>query len=206
MLLALIRHLPTEWNRKGFLQGRRDTPLAALDARDAAAVEQNRRRLETLGPFDIVLASSLRRTQQTARIYGYPGFTAEPLLDELDYGPWEGKLREEFYQALGRRWFDDPGGLALGETMQEFEARLRRFARKYAPLPSVLAFAHGSWMRAFRSLLEHGDLSAMNRFWIENNELLVAEVPAGRLETGRATPGESRSKRVPAPSPPRRSP
>lgn len=181
MLLVLIRHLPTEWNRKRLLQGRRDIPLAPVEAGDAAAVERNRRRLETLGPFDIVLTSSLRRTQQTARLYGYPGFTAEPLLDELDYGPWEGKLREEFQRAVGRRWFTDPGGLKLGETMEVFAARLGRFARKYAPLSRVLAFAHGSWMRGFRSLAEDGDLRAMNRSWIENNEMLILEVPPGRF-------------------------
>ena len=188
MLLVLIRHLPTEWNREGLLQGRRDTPVAPVDAESAAAIERNRRRLEALGPFDAVLASSLARTQQTARLYGFDGFTAEPLLDELDYGPWEGRSREELYRDLGSAWFDDPRGLRLGETMDEFEARLRSFARRYAPFPRVLAFAHGSWMRAFRSLVEHGDLRAMNRSWIDNHELVEIEVSAAAPE---AAPGYS---------------
>ncbi len=182
MLLVLIRHLPTEWNRRGLLQGRRDISLAALDAGTDAAVRKNRLRLRALGPFDVVLASSLRRTQQTARLYGFPNFTAEPLLDELDYGPWEGRPREDLYRALGPVWFNDPRGLRLGETMDQFEARLRSFARRYARLPRVLAFAHGSWMRAFRSLIEYGDLRAMNRSWIDNNQLIVLEAPAARFQ------------------------
>jgi probable phosphoglycerate mutase len=176
MLLVSIRHLPTEWNERGLLQGQSDSPVLEITPASEAAIRENLDRIRRLGPFDTVLTSELRRTQTTAAIYGFDSFTPEPLLNELDFGEWEGRTRDEFYAAFGDRWFADPLGLVLGESLADFQSRIARFLEKYRRHTSVLAFSHGSWMRALRSIRAHGDIRAMNIGWIENSELLEVRI------------------------------
>jgi probable phosphoglycerate mutase len=175
VLLVCVRHLPTEWNARGLLQGRRDTALIDPDAATLAGIRRDRERIDRLGPFDCVLTSTLRRTHRTAELYGFRDCTVEPLLDECDFGEWEGRSREEMQATLGDRWMSDPRGLVLGESLDDLEARIRKAAAKYSTYGRVLAFAHGSWMRALRSIIDCGDLRDMNRRWIDNGELLVCE-------------------------------
>ncbi len=182
MLLVCIRHLPTEWNVRGLLQGRRDTDLIEPDAGTLAGIRHGRERIDRLGPFDCVITSTLRRTRQTAELYGFHDGVAEPLLDECDFGEWEGRPRADMQATLGDRWMGDPRGLLLGESLDALEARIRQAAMKYSSYDRVLAFAHGSWMRALRSIIDRGDIRDMNRRWIDNGELLVCECdPEGRI-------------------------
>jgi probable phosphoglycerate mutase len=183
MLLVCVRHLETEWNVRGLLQGRRDIGLAEPDGEALRAVRRNLARLQGYGSFERVLVSRLERTRRTAEIYGYRGAAVEPLLDELDFGDYEGLPRERLVRELGDRWTLDPRGLVLGESLSGLEARIRAFLGRYSALASVLAFSHGSWMRALRSIMELGDLRGMNRGWIENNEILEFDVDGRFAET-----------------------
>jgi len=127
--LALIRHMPTVWNRDGRLQGRRDTPL------DPDAVP--RWRLPTELAACRFLSSPLGRARETAALLGI-----EPRLDdrltEMSWGEWEGhtlrELRSTFadideLEAQGLD-FRAPGG----ECPRDVEARL-------APLLAEIAAA-----------------------------------------------------------------
>ena len=71
MQITFIRHLPTEWNKIGKLQGRRDIEICRLQTSWKKEIVHNQQYLKKLLPFDIVLASTLKRTQQTAKVYGY---------------------------------------------------------------------------------------------------------------------------------------
>ncbi|MCP5117935.1 MAG: histidine phosphatase family protein [bacterium] len=179
MNLVCIRHLPTEWNLRRVMQGQRDIPALEPDAASLEAIARNREALPSLGPFDIVVASALSRTQQTAAHYGYPDAVVEPLLNELSFGSWEGRPRAELEAELGDRWLGDPRELVLGEPLAEFTNRIRRFLAKYSVHGRVLAFAHGSWMRGLVSIARHGDVRGMNRFFIENSEVHAFEVSNG---------------------------
>ena len=53
------------------LQGRRDIELSRYYRRLSKRNSQNQQVLKELSPFDIVLASTLKRTHQTAQLYGY---------------------------------------------------------------------------------------------------------------------------------------
>jgi broad specificity phosphatase PhoE len=80
-LLALIRHMPTVWNRDGRLQGQRDTLL------DLAALP-NWRLPPALSGVD-VLSSPLERARDTAARLGVVP-RVEPRLTEMSWGEWEG--------------------------------------------------------------------------------------------------------------------
>lgn len=143
-LLALIRHMPTVWNRDGRLQGRRDTPL------DRDALPPWRLPPELAGYR--VLSSPLGRARDTAALLG-----AEPLIDdrltEMSWGKWEGhtlrELRSTFanideLEAQGLD-FRPPGG----ESPREVQARVAPLLAEIAAegVPAV-AITHKGVMRA----------------------------------------------------------
>jgi probable phosphoglycerate mutase len=175
--LAVVRHLPTAWNQAGILQGKRDQSilpptqdcLKTLSFALCAALNGD--------VPEVVLASSLKRAQQTAVAFGYSGYEIEPLLDEIDFGLFEGKHRDDLFREYGDTWIQQPGTLELGEPLARFESRIREFLDLYRERSSLLCFGHGAWMRALRSIMLHGDLRAMNVIQIPNHCVLRTSWP-----------------------------
>ncbi len=172
MVITLIRHLPTEWNKKKMLQGRKDIDISANSEENQAGIKQNQQWLQEIAPFEIVLASTLKRTQQTARLYGF-GPEIEGLLDELDFGPFEGVPREKLIEMYGAQWVENPRELILGERIVNLENRVVSFLDKYQCYSNILVFGHGSWMRALVSYYQNGDINKMNKITIQNNECIT---------------------------------
>src|SRR5690606_8759396 len=97
MIIAMIRHGETDYNKKRLVQGRMDNPLNSEGIHQA----------ETLGTylrdnnetFDVLISSPLKRALKTAEIVGsYIGlqvnYTDKNLL-ERDFGPFEGNPIDE---------------------------------------------------------------------------------------------------------------
>lgn len=184
MQIIIIRHLPTEWNKSSLLQGSKDIPIEK-DAISAYqdSIKANLERIKQEEPFDAVLVSSLCRTKQTARAYGFRNPVIEPLMDELNFGRFEARPKRELVSFHGDKWVNDPRDLVLGESLIEFENRIIAFLNKWKNHERLLLFGHGSWMRALISIQQHGTLSYMNQFEIANNELKEIELflsPTGR--------------------------
>lgn len=173
MPFYLIRHLPTPWNINGLLQGSRDISIKEPDTGVLKKIMHNKGMIANI-KFDCVLASNLKRTHQTATHYGYTDLLEEPLLNELDFGPYEGKEKKLLLQDLGDAWVTDPRGLVLGESMHDFEIRLKSFISKYQS-QSVLAFTHGAVIRGIKALNQEGTIQHMNRFTIDNNSMTIIE-------------------------------
>lgn len=174
MRLTLIRHLPTEWNKKTWLQGKRDIGISPLTEAYQREVQIQREYIAEQGPFDYVLASSLKRTHQTAEIYGYMAKT-EPLLDELDFGPFEGQPKKYLLDTYQELWIENPRALVLGEELLAFENRIVQFLEKYSDIPHLLLFGHGSWIRALISYKHYGSINHMNKLTVKNNQCLNLE-------------------------------
>jgi broad specificity phosphatase PhoE len=172
MQITLIRHLPTEWNKKTWLQGRRDIELSPLTDELYLGIEENAQRLKKLAPFELVLASTLKRTHQTAQLYGHACQT-EGLLDELDFGPFEGRPKEELFAKYRELWIHNPKDLVLGESIRNLEERVVLFIEKYKRLSNILVFGHGSWIRAMISYSQFGDVNHMNKIIVENNACIT---------------------------------
>jgi broad specificity phosphatase PhoE len=182
MQITLIRHLPTEWNKKTWLQGKKDIELSLLTEDLFLGIEENKKRLAKLAPFDLVLASTLKRTHQTAQLHGY-NFQIEGLLDELDFGPFEGRPKKELLDEHGELWINNPKDLLLGESINNLEERLVLFLQKYKQLSNLLVFGHGSWIRAMISYSDYGNVNQMNKITVKNNACITltlnAEDPEG---------------------------
>lgn len=175
MQITLIRHLPTEWNKMRKLQGKRDIEISPITEEFARDIDENRSYLNELAPFDAILVSSLKRTHQTAEAYGYFAET-ESLLDELDFGPFEGLPKGKLVEAYGEEWIDNPLELVLGESLVNLERRLQLFLKKYQGYQNILVFGHGSWIRAMISYSECGHINRMNKMVLDNNSLVTLEL------------------------------
>lgn len=172
MQITFIRHLPTEWNKKTWLQGRRDIGISPITDIFQKEIVYNQKLLKQLSPFDAVLASTLKRTHQTAQLYGYQAET-EHLLDELDFGSYEGLPKKKLIEVHGNKWIDNPKELVLGESINDLEERIVLFLAKYKESTNLLVFGHGSWIRAIISYLQYGHINNMNKVEFRNNECIT---------------------------------
>lgn len=168
MIVTLIRHLPTKWNLDGKLQGKKDIPILPITPVIDREIEQNLQHIRSLSTPELVLASTLQRTQQTAKAYGYVA-KVEPLLDELDFGSFEGRLKQELIEACGNQWFVNPKQSLLSTQIIHLEKQIHSFLEKYSIEQHLLVFGHGSWIRAFVSILETGNIHSMNKRQLKNN-------------------------------------
>ncbi|WP_338472204.1 histidine phosphatase family protein [Niallia sp. XMNu-256] len=175
MQITFIRHLPTEWNAKTWLQGRQDIDIIPVNKEVQRKINNNKQQLEKLAPFELILASTLKRTHQTAEQYGLEVLT-EPLLDELNFGPYEGRPKAELINDKGEDWLEHPKDLILGESLVHFENRILKFLEKYKDSHQILVFGHGSWIRACISIVQDGNINGMNQLVVENNECITLNI------------------------------
>ena len=147
----LVRHGETTANAAGVWQGHGSVGLSALGREQAGVAGGRLRRIA----FDLVVASDLERTRQTAATAGF-----DPELDsswrEMDIGRWEGLTREEVVARYG----DELRALAAGEetaagggeTWGGFCARvdgaLGALGRRLGPGQRALVVTHGGTIHA----------------------------------------------------------
>jgi broad specificity phosphatase PhoE len=118
-MLLVVRHGRTRANASGLLLGRADPDLDEHGERQAEAIAA------VLPPLDRVVASPLRRAQQTAATFGVPVETDDRWI-ELDYGDWDGEPIAAVPPDTWAQWRHDldlrpPGG----ETLVELGRRVR---------------------------------------------------------------------------------
>ena len=174
MELLLIRHLPTKYNNSGILQGRLDIDIDPPNQKQLLQIADNKRKIGQIGAIDRVLCSSLNRTAQTALTYGYDekACIREPLLNELDFGCYEGQPRQEMLNTLGEAWWQSPDCLTLGEPVRALQERITGFLQKYNQAERLLLFSHGAWTRALLSYSQIGDIRNMNKMTVDNNDMI----------------------------------
>ncbi len=146
MLLYLVRHGETDWNRQHRIQGSTDIPLNETgreQARRAGALLSRR-------SWDAIVASPLSRAVETASIIaaelGLPLPTTDDQLVERNYGEAEGLDFEE----MQRRFPDDtpvPGREKRSAVAARALEALMRIAHAH-PDEAVLVVAHGGLIRA----------------------------------------------------------
>lgn len=141
----MLRHGRTAANKNGLLQGRVDNPL------DAVGLAQAEAAVAAIGPVDRVVASPLRRAQQTGAAFGLPVETDERFI-ELNYGDWEEKPVRDVPAEVWTRWRSD---LDLrppnGETLRELGARVRgglEALAAEAATSDIVVVSHVSPMKA----------------------------------------------------------
>jgi broad specificity phosphatase PhoE len=150
--LVLVRHGETEGNSSERFHGSGDVALSEAGRAQIRAVLRALRG----EVFDLVVASPLRRSWQSARILaGSAPVRLEAAFREIDFGRWEGLAEREIAASdpiLHRDWragapgFEYPGGEKRAEFRARVQLGLERLRRSGAR--SVLGVLHKGVIRA----------------------------------------------------------
>lgn len=142
--IFLIRHGETAWSLSGQHTSRTDLPLTEKGVRQAAEL---RGALAGLA-FAHVFTSPLRRARETAELAGWgDAARLEPLLQEWNYGDYEGRTSAEI-QAERPGWNIYRDGCPDGEAVEQVSARADRLLAQLRPLEGKIAlFSHGHFLR-----------------------------------------------------------
>ncbi len=144
----LLRHGRTEHTPERRYSGRNDLPLSAIGRAEAEAAAK---RAAELG-IDVIVASPLRRTRETAEVVGavlgLPVQYDDDLV-ELDFGDFEGLTAEEAKQRhplAARRFAEDvtvaaPGGESVADVSDRVARARARILRGHAG-KTVLVVSH----------------------------------------------------------------
>ncbi len=152
MKILAIRHALTTFNKQGLLQGRSDQDIddSLIDTQE---LKFNQKIIAGLKPEKII-CSSLKRTQQTARHYGYE--KADLIIDdriiEYDFGEFEGKKKQLMLDQHKNNWVNNFSHITFGEGFLSVSQRLDSFIDFHKQNNScILIFAHGLVLRYLTS-------------------------------------------------------
>jgi broad specificity phosphatase PhoE len=159
--LILVRHGHVEGIEPARFRGRLDLPLTERGWSQARATAVY---IGSKWPIAAVYASPLSRCMDTGQIIaaeqGLQVQACDHLLD-LDYGPWQGRIRAEIRKeepALYDAWMERPDLTVIegAETLQEAQARVVRGLaeiRRDHPRQTIVAVGHDSTNRVLLTLL-----------------------------------------------------
>ncbi len=165
--LYLVRHWETVDNANQIMQGQTQGQLnenGIKQAREFSEEWKNK-------PLDVVIASDLKRSVDTAKIIAEPHHLevlSTPLLRERDWGSFTGRYIPDL---KGETWPDDI------ETLENLLSRAGEFiayVKKTFPGKKVLAVGHGIINKAIQSVYYQKSMSDIQR--MSNAEVRTLEL------------------------------
>ena len=165
--LYLVRHGETVDNANQIMQGQTQGELNENGIRQAQEVSE----VWKDQPIDVVIASDLKRSVDTARIIAAPHgleVVTTPLLRERDWGSFTGRFIPDL---KGEVWPDDI------ETLENLLSRAGEFityVKETFPGKKVLAVGHGIMNKAVQAVYYGKPMSEVKRMM--NAEVRVLEL------------------------------
>ena len=165
--LYLVRHGETVDNANQIMQGQTQGQLnenGIKQAREFSVEWKNK-------PLDVVIASDLKRSVDTAKIIAEPHHLevlSTPLLRERDWGSFTGRYIPDL---KGETWPDDI------ETLENLLSRAGEFiayVKRTFPGKKVLAVGHGIINKAIQSVYYQKSMSDIQR--MSNAEVRTLEL------------------------------
>jgi broad specificity phosphatase PhoE len=181
--IHLVRHGQTIMNSQVRFRGRLDVPLNEVGRAEARDAAHALRGAGLVAVYTSPLGRAREVADAIARVNGVGAVRAEPDLENLDYGAWEGLTKEESAAVDPGAWqlyVSDPeaavcpGGEPLAEAADRVVAALRAIARQH-PGQSVAAVSHGVMLRLAVLRIE-GESDHDWQFAMPTGQALVFEV------------------------------
>lgn len=189
VVIYLVRHGETVWNREGRYQGHLDVPLEPVGREQ---VERLARRLAAVA-FDRIVSSDLSRCLDTARAVrarqlrppAPPPVEVDPRLREMAYGRWEGltlaDVRARFPEEAEAYRRDAvstriEGGESFADVMERTKTFTDELIRESG---RVLVVTHGGTLKALLFNLLGLDPHLRGRIVIDNCSLTVVRAGEG---------------------------
>ena len=183
-VFIITRHGTTDWNRQGKMQGVSDIPLSE-EGRTQAEKLSKRLSEESI---DAAYTSMLQRAYATAEkvLSNHPhvSLNRTPILDEMDWGTWEGRTLEEIKKdaphLLDQRdkekfSFAPPGGKSpkfLKERIIPFVEMLIEMH----PDQTILIVGHNGINRVFVGSLLDWDDEKISKTCFENTSVTIIKI------------------------------
>ncbi|MGN0419748.1 MAG: histidine phosphatase family protein [Acetatifactor sp.] len=191
MIVYLMRHGETDWNKERRLQGRSDIPLNAFGMELAEKTAEGMKEI----PFDRAFSSPLDRAYTTARIVigDRPvEVVKDDRLQEICFGPSEGQCFDRAKQDPTHslhNFFCHPGEyhpVDGAESFAEARARAKEFFDECIfPLEgtceNVLVVAHGALNRSILNAIAGIPDSDFWRISLANCAVSILKVENGKL-------------------------
>lgn len=187
--IYIVRHGQTDYNLKKIIQGSGvDSSLNDTGRAQAAAFFQQYKSV----PFDVVMTSKLKRTQETIQSFIDLPLKHEKFaeINEMNWGIHEGKEGNaemiETYAKLIGEWkvgnFD--ARIPEGESAQELSDRLTTFVQHIAQRKEekILVCTHGRAIRCLVSVLKGLPLQSMEVNAHANTGLYLVHQKGNRFE------------------------
>ncbi|MEM7818630.1 MAG: histidine phosphatase family protein [Candidatus Aenigmatarchaeota archaeon] len=147
MRILLVRHAETEGNRKGIFLGSIDESLNENGRKQAEKLAKRLKKEK----IDVIFSSKLKRAKETAEIinkYHNLPIKFDELLKERNFGIFQGRPKEEFFNALKESGKEFHEFLPeKGESCQEVQNRSIKFFNKVVKKyqnKTVLVVTHAS--------------------------------------------------------------
>ncbi len=142
--IYLARHGETIWSLSGQHTGMTDIPLTEQGEKNAKQLGQ---RLQGL-TFAKVFSSPLQRALKTCELAGFGSMVMpDPLLEEWNYGDYEGRTTTEIQQTQPD-WFIFRDGCPGGELPKQVAQRCDQMIEKMKAINGdILIFAHAHILR-----------------------------------------------------------
>lgn len=146
--LLLLRHGETEWSRSGQHTSHTDLELTDVGRERAKLAAEALTDLELVNP--LVISSPMRRALQTAELAGLTVDEVSPLLQEWDYGNYEGLTTPQIRETVPD-WLIWTHGAEGGESIAAVTERADgavALALEHMATRDVLFVGHGHFSRA----------------------------------------------------------
>ena len=189
MELCFIRHGQTDFNLRRIIQGSGvNSSLNETGRAQARAFYDAYKSVS----FDKVIASGLRRTHETVQPWTDAGLPLEiePLINEMNWGVYEGKPGDEAMHKVYKAMIADWGGgnfdarLEGGESARELSERLSAFLEslKNRTENRLLICSHGRSLRCLVTLMKGQHLREMENVSHANTGLFRATLTDGEFD------------------------
>jgi len=175
MIVSLVRHGVTEWNKVHRYQGQTDVPLSD-DGREQARRLGERFRSSSISRW---VSSDLCRASETADIvasaYGDVSIRRDTQWRELALGDLEGEMAADVrnnYPELMSQWLEEPSQIRMpgGESLVELQERVwQAFTRLDVSEKEehVVVFSHGFAIISLLCRVLGMELDSFRRLWID---------------------------------------
>ena len=166
--LYLVRHGETVDNANQIMQGQTQGELNENGVQQAREFSEQWKNKE----IDIILASDLKRSIDTARIIAEPHqleVLTTPLLRERDWGSFTGRFIPDLKGI--KPWPDD---IETKEQMYDRAGRFLDFICDNYPSSQVLAVGHGIINKAIQAVYWHKEMHEIEK--MKNAEVRVLDI------------------------------
>lgn len=165
MIIAMVRHGETDYNKQRLIQGRIDNVLNKTGKNQAHTLGKYLK--ENNETFDLLITSPLLRAKETAQIVGsHIGLEIDLENNdflERDFGPFEGQKVEETLPRITQHDFKQKGYEDNPTLIKRLSDALSNLYEKYQD-KKVLIVAHAHVIKSVLILADFDKYDYMNHF------------------------------------------